>query len=84
MVQWCNEYCEMVQIIHTISLGEMMKHSRGDILFAKWQNCETVILTFTSPLFHYPLQQWEPSPLLDSISCFIHRLCIIRLWALPR
>ena len=74
MVKWCNEYGEMVQRIHTISHGDMMKHTSGDILFTKWKNGETVILTFVSPLFCAPLQQWVPSPLLDSISCCIRRL----------
>ena len=52
----------------------MEKHTGRDILFEKWKNGETVILTFVSPLFCYPLKWWGPIPLLVSISCCIHRL----------
>ena len=54
MVKWCNKSSEIVQIIHTSSHGEMVKHTSGDILSAKWKNGETVILTFVSPLFARP------------------------------
>ena len=64
----------MVQRIHTSSHGEMVKHTRGDILFSKWQNGETVILNFISPLFCAPLRRWGPSPLLDSIRCYTRHL----------
>ena len=33
MVKCCNEYGEMVQIIHTSLHGEMVKHTKGEILF---------------------------------------------------
>ena len=55
VVKWCNVYGEMVQIIHTSSHGKMVKHSSGDILFAKWLDSETVLyspssaLSFTAP-----------------------------------
>ena len=50
----------------------------------KWWNGETVILTFSSPLFYNLTYQWGPSTLLDYIRCFIQLKCIIRLWAVPR
>ena len=62
MVKLCNEYGKMVQIMHTISHGEMVKHTSVDILFEKWENGETVILTFVIALFHDPL---------DCINCCI-------------
>ena len=69
MVKLCNEYGEMVQRIHTSSHGEMVKHTSGDILSAKCQNGEMIILTFFSPLFYTPLQRWGHIPLIDSIIC---------------
>ena len=78
MVKWYNKYGEMVQIIHTSSHGEMVKHTSGDILFAKWQNGETVIFIFVILLFCAPLQRWAPIPLLDSIIYWILRLVSVR------
>ena len=69
MVKWCNESGEMVQRIHTSLHCEMVKHTSGDILFAKCKNSETVILAFVIPLFQAPLQQWGPILLLESIRC---------------
>ena len=74
MLKWCNKYGEMVQRIHTSSHGEMLEKTSGDILFTKWQNDETVILTFIIPLFRAPLRQRGTSLLLDSISWCIQRL----------
>ena len=54
MVKWCNKCGEMAQIIHKFSHGEMVKYSSGDILFAKWKDGETVILTFVRPIIHAP------------------------------
>ena len=87
MVKWCNEYGEMVQRIHTSYHGILVKHASGDMLFTKWQNGETVILTFISPLFCTSLQLWGPIRLLDSISCYIHHLnsgwCLIDCLIVP-
>ena len=57
MVKLCNEYGEIVDRIRTSSRGKIVKHTSGYILFAKWHNGETVILTFVGPLFYAPLQQ---------------------------
>ena len=57
MLKWYNRYGEMVHRIHTSLYGEMVKHTSGDILFVKWKNGETVILTFVSSLFHAPLRR---------------------------
>ena len=88
MVKWCNESGEIVQIIHTSSHGEMVKHTSGDILSAKWQNGETVILTFISPLFCAPLRRWGPSLLLDSTRCctrcLVYGQCRVDLLIFPR
>ena len=70
----------MVQIIHISSHGEILKHISGDILFEICKYGEMVILTFVSPLFNVPLRKWGPSPLIDSISCWIFRVCISCLW----
>ena len=61
----------------------MANHTSGGILITKGQNSETVILTFVRPLFHAPLQRCGPIPLLESIRCCIHRICINCLWAVP-
>ena len=78
----------MVQRIRISSHGEMVKHNSRDILFAKWKNGETVILTFIGPLFRAPLRQWGPSPLLDSISCCVQYLvygrCRVDFLIMPR
>ena len=81
MVKWCNKYGEMVQIINTSSHGEILKHASRYILFAKCQNGETVILTFTSPIFHESLQQWVPSSFLYCVGCCICRLWLVSPWS---
>ena len=83
MVKWFNNYGEMVKRIQTSSYGEIVKQSNGYILFTKRLNGDMVILAFVSPLFHIPLRWWRMSPLLDSIRCCIHHLCISHLWYVP-
>ena len=87
MVKLCNEYGEIVEIIHTSSHCEIVKHTSGDIIFAKWQNGATVILIFVSPLFCAPLQRRGPIPLPDfiwriyrfvSVRCRIDHLIVLR------
>ena len=88
MVKWCNKSGEIVLIIQTSSHGKMVKQTSRDTLSAKWQNGETVILTFIIPLFCAPLRRWGQSPLLDSIRCFTRRLvygqCRVDILIFPR
>ena len=64
MVRWCKGYGKIVHIIHTSSHGEMVKHSSGDILFEKWRNGETVMLTFSALSFILPLDNGKKSRFL--------------------
>ena len=68
---WWNVVTNMVRLctVYTISHGEKVKHSSGDILTTKFLNGETVIFMSVSPIFHPPPppRQWGPIRLIESI-----------------
>ena len=80
MVKRCKEYGEMMQRIHTISHGEMVKHTSEDILLAKWEKRWNVYTNLRQPSLSRP-----PLTMGTNLASWLHQLLHppSRLWEEP-